>query len=253
MIKRGFRERLLGGEMLVGTLISLPSPEIAELLASCGFDWLFIDLEHGPVSYLEAQRMTMAAGSKASCVLRVTINNEEAIKKALDLGPAGIIVPQLRSKEDAELAVRCARYPPEGERSVGIARAHGYGMDFQGYVERANRDTALILQVEHIMAVENIDAILEVPGVDALLVGPYDLSGSMGIIGEVNEPGLKAAITTVRQRCLEAGMPVGIFSADLQTAKAYMDEGFRLLVIGTDTFMLGNTAVSVIKELKNSS
>ncbi|MFN2177579.1 MAG: HpcH/HpaI aldolase family protein [Anaerolineales bacterium] len=252
-MKKGFRERLLGGESLIGTLISLPSPEIAELLANCGFDWLFIDLEHGPISYLQAQRMIMSAGPKTSCVLRVPVNDEEAIKKTLDLGPSGIIIPQLRTKKDAEQAVRLTRFPPAGERSVGIARAHGYGMEFQEYVERANRDTALILQVEHITAVENIDAILDVPGFDALLVGPYDLSGSMGMIGELENPQLRASISTIRQRCLEASMPVGIFSIDPHAAREYLLEGFRLLVIGTDTLLLGNAAVSALKELKNSA
>jgi len=250
-MQNSFHERLSSGEFLLGTIISLGSPEVVELLAARGFDWLFIDMEHGALDYSTAQRMIMAAGDQSACVLRVPNNDEVWIKKALDLGPAGIIIPQMRTKDDAENAVRYSKFPPDGERSVGIARAHGYGMDFTDYIQRANQEMSLILQVEHIQAVENIDSILQVEGFDALLVGPYDLSGSMGIIGQVDDPKVKNAIAKVQARCQEAQVPLGIFAANIETARVYIKSGFKLLAVGMDMMLLGGAAVEVVNALRD--
>ena len=250
-MQNSFHEQLSSGKFLLGTIISLGSPEIVELLAACGFDWLFIDMEHGALDYTTAQRMIMAAGNNSACVLRVPNNDEVWIKKALDLGPAGIIIPQMRTKADAENAVRYSKFPPEGERSVGIARAHGYGMGFNDYIQRANDEVSLILQVEHIQAVENIDSILQVEGFDALLVGPYDLSGSMGIIGQIDDPKVVNAISEVRARCQEANVPLGIFAANIETARLYIEEGFKLMAVGMDMMLLGGAAMGVVNSLQD--
>ena len=129
-----FRAKLQAGELLVGTIVTLPTPEIAELLTSLGFDWLFIDTEHAPFDARDAQRLLQAAGRDCPCLVRVPAGDEVWIKKALDIGATGVIVPQVNSPERAAQIVRLCKYPPEGVRGVGIARAHGYGARFQDYV-----------------------------------------------------------------------------------------------------------------------
>ena len=237
-----FRSRLKHGEILIGTMITLPSPEIAEILADAGFDWLFVDLEHTPMAPYDAQAILQAVANRADCILRVPLNDEIWIKKALDTGAAGVMVPLVNSVKDAQRAVRYCKYPPMGSRSVGISRAHGYGSKLQDYLEKANLETSLIAQIEHIDAVKNIKEIISIEGIDALLVGPYDLSASMGHMGQVDHPEVQAAISSVRQACQKAGMPLGIFAAMVERAKIYLDEGYRLIAVGSDTMMLVETA-----------
>jgi len=143
------------------------------VLASLGFDWLFVDAEHGPLETAELLGILTAVNGRAACLVRVPSCDAVQIAKALDLGADGIIVPQVNTPEQAAAAARFARYPPEGTRGVGLARAHGYGLKFKEYVESANREIAVVVQAEHATAVENIDAIARVAGVDAILLGPY--------------------------------------------------------------------------------
>ena len=188
-----FRQRLRSGELLVGTMVTLGSPEVAEILASVGFDWLFLDAEHGPFEAPVMQRVLQGAGSEMPCLIRVSASEEVAIKKALDVGAAGIIAPMVNSDKQAEKVVRLSKYAPLGTRGVGLGRAQGYGLRFQEYVDRANEDVAVIIQAEHIEAVENMEAIVQVAGIDAVLVGPYDLSASLDRLGEVSHPEVVSA------------------------------------------------------------
>ncbi len=249
-MNRKFRTRLSAGELLVGTILTLSSPEVGEIMSSCGFDWLFIDLEHGALDIRGAQSLMQAAQPNTACVVRVPANDEVWIKKCLDLGADGIIIPNVRSKEDVEHAVRQCKYPPAGERSVGIARAHGYGLNFQKYVKNANDEIALIIQVEHIDAVENIDSIIEASGIDSIFVGPYDLSGSMGEIGDLNAPNVREAINRIRDCCRNAHIPLGIFATELADAKPYIDEGYCLIAVGIDTMLLSRVAEEIVTGLK---
>ena len=178
-MKSNFRKRLLGGDVLVGTLITIPSAEVAEIMAGVGFDWLFIDTEHSPFNAHGAQTILQAAGQNCPCVVRVPANDEVWIKKALDIGADGIIAPQVNSAADAEAIVRMCKYPPDGTRGVGIGRAHQYGLGFNQYMERANNEIAVILQAETAQALKNIFEIVKVPGIDAIFIGPYDLSARM--------------------------------------------------------------------------
>src|SRR5512147_638755 len=163
-----FRARLLQGDLLIGTMITLTSPEVAEIMAEVGFDWLFLDAEHSVFEARELQAALQAAGAATPCVVRLPVAAEVPIKKALDIGAAGIIAPQVNSAAQAEQVVGWAKYAPLGTRGVGIGRAHGYGMTFQPYVQNANDAVAVIVQAEHIDAVHNIEAIAQVEGVDAV-------------------------------------------------------------------------------------
>lgn len=244
-----FRTRLVNGDLLIGTVVTLGCPEVAEVLAGAGFDWLFIDAEHSPLEARDMQSLLQGAGPKTPCVVRLPSGEQVPIKKALDIGAAGIIAPQVNSAEQAKSVVRFSKYPPLGARGVGIGRAHGYGLGFQEYVDAANENIAVIVQAEHVDAVDNIDAIVSVPGVDGVLVGPYDLSASLGRLGQVDHPEVTGAIDQVTRACREAGVRLGIFGASPDAVKPYIEQGFTLIAVAGDTLMLGQAAQRVLAEL----
>ncbi len=181
MMLHEFRKRLLRGDRLIGTMVTLPTPEVAELLATVGYDWLFLDAEHGVFDAQTLQALLQAAGSSTPCLVRVSAPAEVPIKQALDIGATGIIVPQINSAAQAEQIVRWAKYSPMGTRGTGIARAQGYGWTLGDYISVANEQTAVVVQAEDVDAVREIEAIVRVPGIDAVFVGPYDLSASLGV------------------------------------------------------------------------
>lgn len=244
-----FRARLRGGERLYGTMVTLASAASAEVLASLGFDWLFIDGEHGPLETRELGEILQAVSHKTACIVRVPEAAEVPIKRALDLGAHGIIVPQVNTAEQAAAVVRWSRYAPEGARGVGLARAHGYGQSFREYLATANDEIAVIVQAEHARAVENIEAIVAVPGVDAVLLGPYDLSASLGRMGQVEHPDVVAAIQRVTDVCRVAGMPLGYFGVTAAAVRPYAALGYTLLVAGVDTLYLASGARALLAEL----
>ncbi len=247
---QGFRARLRAGETLLGTMLTLPSPAVAEVLAGLGFDWLFVDAEHGPLETAEVLSILRAVDRDVACIVRVPAAAEAPIKKMLDLGAAGIIAPQVNSAAEAADVVRFARYSPEGARGVGLARAHGYGFGFERYVGEANDEIAVIVQAEHVRAVEDIEAIVAVEGVDAVLLGPYDLSASLGRIGRVDDPAVVEAIDHVVETCRKAGMPFGYFGITPEAVRPFMERGCTLIVAGVDTLLLGSAAKRLLGELQ---
>ena len=220
-----FTERLRRNEVLLGTMLTLPSPEVAEIIAACGYDWLFLDGEHGNLSTLEWQRMLQAIGGRSAAIIRVAAKTERDIKKVLDIGADGIIAPQVNSADEARHVVACCKYPPRGIRGVGLARAQGYGRDFAEYMESANDRIAVVIQAEHVDAVENIDEIVEVEGIDSVFIGPYDLSASMGRMGEVDHPDVVAAIEKVGDACKGKGIALGYFGTTAESVQDYMGKG----------------------------
>jgi 2-keto-3-deoxy-L-rhamnonate aldolase RhmA len=244
-----FKAKLKSGQRLIGTILTLPAPELAEIAAGAGFDWLFLDMEHGLLDVAAAQRMAQAA-SICPCLIRVPANESAWIKKAMDVGAAGLIFPNIKGAEEAKRAVSEALYPPAGVRSVGIGRAHGYGARFAEYVASANRDTTLVAQVEHIDGVRAIDSILRTPGVDAVFVGPFDLSASMGKPGRIGDTDVREAIGLVRKACTARGIAAGIFAPDAEAARAALGEGFSLVCAGTDVTLYSGLASRLVKDLK---
>lgn len=243
-----FRSRLRNGKPLTGLIITLPVPEISEIAAGAGFDWLWLDMEHGLLDVADVQRAAMAAGA-TPCLARVPVNEEAWIKRVLDTGVEGVIIPQVNTVEQAERAVGFTRYPPDGRRSVGAARAQGYGVHSSEYIARANRDLTLLIQVEHIQAVENLDAILAVPGVDGVVIGPYDLAASMNQLGPLGDE-VHAAIHQIRATCQAQKMPVGIFAGDAAAARIALADGFDLVVASTDSMVLSRALGQLVKELQ---
>jgi len=244
-----FTERLRKGELLIGTLISLPSPEITEILSQSGYDWLFIDAEHGAFNTQQAQPMLQAAG-ETPCVIRVPAGDDVWIKKALDIGAAGIIVPQVHTAEQAKQIINQCKYSPVGNRGVGIGRAHAYGLSFENTIKHANDETAVILQAESQKAIDNIEEIVKVPGLDAILIGPYDLSASLGRIGEVNHPEVQEAINRVADVCKAANIKLGYFGVNASAVKPAIDNGFTLITVGVDTLFVIKSATETLEELR---
>jgi 2-dehydro-3-deoxyglucarate aldolase len=247
---KSFRARLADREKLLATMITLPSAATAELLSEIGFDWFFVDGEHGPLETSDIISILQAVGDRVPCLVRVPALGEVAIKRVLDLGATGIIVPQVNTAEQAADAVRFARYAPQGERGVGLARAHGYGFRFQDYIDAANEETVVVVQAEHAKAVENIEEIVKVPGIDAVLLGPYDLSASMGKMGQIDDAEVMAAIDRVTSVCQAAGMPLGYFGVTADAVKPYMDAGYSLIIAGVDTLFLGSAARRMLSKLQ---
>lgn len=242
-----FTSRLRQNDLLIGTMLTIPAPEVAEMIAKRGFDWLFMDGEHGALSILEWQRMMQAVGGRCPNVLRVPGCTEQDIKKALDIGADGIIVPMVNDAGQAQQAVDWSKYPPRGRRGIGLARAQGYGLDFGDYMATADDGIALIVQAEHIDAVDNIEAITQVDGIDAVFIGPYDLSASMGKTGEVEDPEVVAAIDRVTLACRQNNMALGYFGVSAASVRPYIDQGYNLICAGVDAGFVTAGASAVIE------
>jgi 2-dehydro-3-deoxyglucarate aldolase/4-hydroxy-2-oxoheptanedioate aldolase len=249
-VKLKFRKELLSGKKMIGTLVSLPSPQVTEILCDAGFDWLFVDGEHSPLTIADIQNMLQAAGERCPCVVRIPANDEVFIKQVLDVGASGIIAPHVNNAEIAEKVVRFAKYPPIGERSVGVARASAYGFQFAEYVKNANDQLAVVVQIEHVEAARNIESILEVEGVDAAFIGPYDLSASMGKPGNISDPDVQDCIIRVREACQQRKKPLGIFAISVDDARPYLDQGYALIAVSLDTMMFGQSARDIVKEMR---
>ncbi|PQO25822.1 2,4-dihydroxyhept-2-ene-1,7-dioic acid aldolase [Blastopirellula marina] len=245
-----FRKRLRERQTLLGTIVSSTDPAIVEVLSECGFDWLFVDAEHGPFETTDLLPVLRAVDHRIPCVVRVPASEEIPIKKALDIGASGIIAPQTNTVEQVEAVVRYCRYSPQGCRGVGISRASTYGMGLTEYVGSANDSVAVIVQAEHIEGVENIEEIVKVEGVDAIFIGPYDLSASMGKMGEVTAPDVVDAINHVTNVCNAANMPLGIFGVSADAVKPYIDRGYSLIVSGVDVLMMAYAAKDMLSMLR---
>ncbi len=246
MLARKIKRIIKRGEVTIGSWMSMAHESIAEILASAGYDWIVVETEHTAIDVSEVLRLIMAIeGRGVVPLVRLAWNDPIQAKAVMDSGAAGVLVPMVNTREDAELAVNSVKFPPLGCRGVGLARAQGYGLTFDEYVKRNNADSLLIVQIEHKDAVSNIEAILSVEGIDGTFIGPYDLSLSMGIPGQLNHPDIEAA----KQRVLEAtrrrGLAAGIHLVHPDTAEKELERcvglGYQFIALGTDILFLGDT------------
>jgi len=244
------KEKLKRGEVSIGSWISLAHVSNAEILAAAGYDWIAIETEHTAIDMREVLRLIMAIeGRGAVPMVRLAGIDPLQAKTALDSGAAGLLVPLVNTRAAAELAVTMAKYPPQGFRGMGVARAHGYGKHFAEYVSQANEDTLLVVQIEHIEAVRNIEEILSVPGIDGTFIGPYDLSASLGIPGQIDHPEVQAAKQRVLEVTLAHGLTAGIHLLHPDQAAANLRqcivEGYRFIALGSDIMFLGESSRSL--------
>jgi 2-dehydro-3-deoxyglucarate aldolase len=179
-------------------------------------------------------------------------NQYQDTKRYLDAGAMGVIAPLITTRQEAELLVRSVKYPPMGERGVGYGRSHGYGFDFDQYMARADNDTFVCVQIEHIRAVENLDDILSVEGINAAFIGPYDLSASMGITAQFDKKDYKKAVATILQKCGELGIMAGIHvvQPDPDEVHKRMEEGFSMIAYSLDITMIGKACRDGLKSMK---
>ncbi|MGR8948739.1 MAG: HpcH/HpaI aldolase family protein [Gammaproteobacteria bacterium] len=242
-----FAERLAAHEKLLGTIVALNSPAVAELVSQFSFDWIFIDAEHGalPIDGIE----NLVRACKKPALVRIADHSEKAVKQALEVGAQGVIVPQVNSAETAAAIVSYAKYPPLGRRGVGVGRANGYGMAFADYLQSANDETVVVAQIEHIDAVENVNEIISTENLSAVLIGPNDLAASMNLLGQTEHHEVLAAIDKVRTACVNQGMPLGIFHGDPVKAIEYGQNDFSLIACGVDSIVLGNAAQALATQL----
>lgn len=245
-----FRARLRERERLIGTMLTIPAPAVAEMCADAGFDWLFVDMEHGALDLHDVERIAQAVGERCSCVVRVPSNDRVWIGKILDLGVSGIIIPQVNSADEAARAVSAAKYPPQGTRGVGLGRASRYGTRLNEYLAEANDETAVIVQIEHVDAVANVERIAQVDGVDAFMIGPFDLSGSFGKPGRIGDDDVQAAIAKTRATAFAHQLAVSVFCPTLEQARRAQDEGYNLMLVGADNLLLGGALRALRQELQ---
>jgi 2-dehydro-3-deoxyglucarate aldolase len=236
--------------------MSMAHPSIAEILAMAGYDWVVIETEHTAIDVSEVLRMVIAIEQRGSIPLvRLAWNDPIQAKAVLDSGAAGVLVPSINTKEDVQLAVKMTKYPPLGFRGVGLARAQGYGENFDEYIKNANSDGLLIVQIEHKDAVKNIEEILSVEGIDGTFIGPYDLSMSLGVPGQLSHPSVLEAQDKVLKATLAHGLIAGIHLVHPDTAanecKQTIAKGYRFIALGTDILFLGDSARALQKEARN--
>ena len=246
---------LQNNELTVGSWLSMPSPEVAEVMAQSGFPWLVIDLEHS-VTNLETVQAMITAMELNKCIplVRLSGKDRDQAKRVLDSGAYGIIAPMVNTAEEAEMIVDYVKYPPWGKRGVGLARAQGYGMKFDDYKNNFNKHSIVICQIEHKDAVENIDEIISVKGIDGLLIGPYDISGSYGVLGDLENPIVIKAEKKVLTAANKKGIPVGIHVVhpNANLLDSNVKKGFKFIAYGVDMLFLATSCTQGVNDINGN-
>ncbi len=249
------KDKLRSKQLTIGSWMSLGYPAIAEIMAKAGFDWLVIDMEHSAIGSEQCQELIRIIDlCGISSLVRVGANDGLLIKRAMDAGAQGIIVPMVNSRAEAEAAVSAVKYPPAGKRGVGLARAQGYGTAFENYREWVDRDSIVIVQIEHIKAVENLNDILSVNGVDAFIVGPYDLTGSIGVPGEFENPRVMEALKEIRRVSSTLNMSAGyhVVPPKPELVQEKIKEGYSFIAYSVDFLFIGENCRNGLKNIRGS-
>lgn len=254
MKKNHLKKALQDGKVVFGPFMKFTDPAAVEIMGFAGFDFVIIDAEHGPISMENAQNMIRAAESvHITPIIRVGSNDEALILRALDIGARGIEIPQINSKPDAVRAVQSVKYSPQGERGVcRYVRAANYSsMDKFKYFESANKETMIIAHIEGVEGINNLDEILSVSGIDVIFIGPYDLSQSLGMPGQVNHPLVTEKMKEVVSKCKESKVAAGTFADDVETAKSWVSLGVQYMAFSVDVGILYKAGKNIIRELKS--
>lgn len=253
LFKNTFKQNLQQGKLQLGMWLGLANSYTAELLACTGYDFLLIDGEHAPndVRSVLPQLQAIAPYNSAP-VVRPNYNDPVLLKMYLDIGAQSFLIPMIQNKEQAIAALRATRYPPEGIRGVGsaLARASRWN-NVEGYLHKANEEICVLVQVETKEAVDNLDEILSVKGVDGVFIGPADLSADMGYMGNPNHEQVVKTIEECVKKIKNAGKAPGILMANEQMAKHYIELGALFVAVGVDTTLLSTAAKSLLSKYKD--
>ena len=246
-MRNELKRRLKRGEQTYGSWITIESPICTEMMSKMGFDWFIFDTEHSPLSIYQVQTLMQAVrGNETTPLVRVNWNDIVQIKRALDIGAYGVMVPWVNTKEEAEIAVKATRYAPKGLRGCGPRRASMFDPD---YLKTADEEILVVCQIETKKAVENIEEIASVEGVDVTYIGPADLSASYGHLGNMSHPEVQDAIDKVYDATRAAGKATGVHLASGKTIKERMEKGYDFITIGNDFSLLRRGVRELMEEL----
>ena len=249
-VKRMLKE----GKKTAGGWLQICSPLAAEVMAQAGFDWLLIDMEHGPGDVLTLIGQIQALqGYGVIPLVRAPWNDFVVIKRILDAGAYGVMVPYVNTRADAEAAVRACRYPPQGIRGVARSpRAQGFGQNAQQYLARANEEILTIVQIETAEGISNLGSILEVPGVDVIFIGPVDLASSLGHLGDPNHTEVRSAIATIEAQTLLAKKALGTVSPSWEKARELYERGYQMVTLMSDGTSLAGLAAEIMANFRKA-
>jgi 4-hydroxy-2-oxoheptanedioate aldolase len=252
ILRNRFRAGLETGNTLYGLWLGIPDNSVAELLAGTGFDWLVVDHEHGPLELRDVMSHLQAmAPYDVAPIVRPVDDDPALLKKLCDIGVQTFLVPMIDTPEQAAAVVSAVKYPPEGRRGMGTSMARAARWNaIPGYLQQANEEICVIVQVETVTAVENLEAIVNTPGIDGVFFGPSDLSASMGHVGDVSHPELIETVSAGLRTVRAAGKNAGLLCLDESQVPHYVDCGANFVGIGVDTLLLGNAARTLISHFK---
>lgn len=247
-----FKKRLLAHEQQVGLFATLNSPALVELLSGCGFDWVLVDTEHSPSEMADViEQLRVLEGNGVDAVVRPAWSDRVLVKRLLDAGARTLLIPSVDTAEEAAAAVSFTRYPPEGVRGVsGSARAASYGQH-PDYLRTAAEDICILVQIESVTALQNIEEIAAVPGVDGLFIGPADLAASLGHIGDGQHPEVQHAVDDAFRRLQAVGKPRGYLTLNSAEARTRIEQGVEMVGVATDTSIVNSGAAMVLDNLRN--
>ena len=240
-LRKKTKQKLLNRSTAFASWTSIGHPQMTEMLVRSGVDFLGIDIEHSTISQEQSQRIIAAChAQRVACLPRVATHSKEAVKRLLDSGADGVIVPSLETAEEVENLIEWTKYPPLGKRGYGVARAQGYGYDFEEYTSNWNDESVMIIQIESINAVENIEALLQFEEVDGVMVGPYDISGSLNIPGQIDHARVQEAGQRVVDACRVHGKACGTQDIDPtpESVQRALAAGYTFVVLASDVFIL---------------
>ena len=249
-----FKAALGTGRHQVGIWNTIGGPNVPELLGGAGFDWVLVDCEHASIETIDVlpALQALAANPEVSAIVRPASNDATLFKRLLDMGAQTLMVPYVETPKDAAQAVRAMRYGPRGIRGMaGMTRATRYGK-VADYVATAEDELCLIVQVETVRGMENLEAIAQTPGVDAVFIGPSDLSASMGLPGQLRHPDVIAAIHDIIDRMRAIGVPVGLMELDSDTARGYVARGSTFTAVGIDLILLASAVDNLRNRLRDT-
>lgn len=235
------KHKLAENKLTIGSWLSIANPIVCEMMSRASFEWLVIDMEHTSITSADMLQMIQIISlSHVTPVVRVGSNDALLIKKAMDCGAHGVIVPMVNTKQDAIDAVSAVYYPPLGMRGVGLFRAQNYGTGFAEYLNTYQKNTCVIVQIEHYLGVENIDDILSVKGVDGFIVGPYDLSASLNVPGDFEHPKVVEYLSRLENKIEEEGVVGGVHvvHSDIETLQSKIESGYKFIAYGDDMLFL---------------